>query len=148
MRTAMIDTMVFDALSADEPGRDAVLAALAVGRLRLVTTHVQEGQLGDIRDPVRRKALQRLPREVVPSAAPVVGVARTGRPVLGPSAETDAVRRGPRHAADDVIAEAAVAHADCLVTEDRRLAEDVRRRGVEVWTTGALVEWARGRSQA
>lgn len=143
----MIDTMVFDALSADPPGRDAVVTALAGGRLRLVTTHVQERQLGDIRDAVRRKALQRLPREVVPTAAPVVGVERTGRPVLGPSAETRAVRRGPRHAPDDVIAEAAVAHADCLVTDDRRLAEDARRRGVEVWTTGVLVDWARGRSE-
>ncbi|CAA9491118.1 MAG: hypothetical protein AVDCRST_MAG69-1353, partial [uncultured Solirubrobacteraceae bacterium] len=51
MRTAMIDTMVFDALQADPPGREAVLSAIRAGRLRLVTTHVQERQLADIRDP-------------------------------------------------------------------------------------------------
>ena len=144
MRTAMIDTMVFDALHDDPPGRDAVLAAIATGRLRLVTTHVQEAQLADIPDPVRRRALQRIPREVVPSAAPVVAVTRGGRPLLGPSAETDAIRRGPRHAADDVIAEAARARADCLVTEDGRLAEDARARGLDVWTSEALVDWALG----
>ena len=142
MRTAMIDTMVFDALAADPYGRDAVLAAVAAGELRLVTTHVQEGQLADIRDPVRRKALQRIPREVVPSSAPVVAVSRTGRPILGPSPETRAVRRGPRHVADNVIAEAARTRADLLVTEDRRLAEDARERGVETWTVAALTAWA------
>ncbi len=145
MCTAMIDTMVFDALDADPAGRDVVLAAIARGHLRLVTTHVQERQLADIRDPVRRKALQRLPREVVASAAPVVAVSRSGRPVLGPSPETHAIRRGPRHVADDVIAEATRARADLLVTEDRRLADDDRGRGVDVWNTDALVAWARGR---
>ena len=143
MRTAMIDTMVFDGLSADPAGRDAVLAAIAAGRLRLVTTHVQEHQLAGIRDPARRKALQRIPREVVPTGAPVLAVDRSGRPVLGPSAETDALRRGPRHVADAVIAEAARAHADCLVTEDGRLAADARRGGIATWTVNELTTWAR-----
>ena len=142
MRTAMIDTMVFDVLHADPSGRDAVLAAIRAGRLRVVTTHVQEGQLADIRDAVRRKALQRIPRVVVGTAAPVLAVARSGRPALGPSAETDAIVSGPRHMADDVIAGAALAHADCLVTEDRRLAEDARARGVETWGVDDLVGWA------
>ena len=144
----MIDTMIFDALHGDPPGRDAVLTAVASGRLRLVTTHVQETQLADIADPVRRRALQELPREVVPSSAPVLAVTRSGRPLLGPSPETDAIRRGARHVPDDVIAEAARIRADCLVTEDRRLAEDARTRGVDVWTSEALVVWARGPAAA
>ena len=138
----MIDTMVFDALDADPPARDAVLAAIASGRLRLVTTHVQEAQLADIPDPVRRRALQRLPREVVPTTARVLAVGRDGRPRLAPSDEERALRLGPRHAADDVIAQAARAHADLLVTEDRRLAEDARAGGLETWTVQALTRWA------
>lgn len=144
MRTAMLDTMIFDALHADPPAGDAVLAAIATGRLRLVTTHVQEAQLAAIADPVRRRALQRIPREVVPSSAPVLAVTRSGRPLLGPSPETRAIRRGVRHVADDVIAEAARTRADCLVTEDRRLADDARGRGIEVWTGDDLVAWSRG----
>ncbi len=143
MRRAMIDTMIFDAVSDDgEAGNRAVQAAIRFGRLRLLTTHVQEGQLADIGDPVRRKRLQRLPREVVPSGAPVLGVARSGRARLGPSAETDAVVRGPRHARDEVIAIAALQHADVLVTEDRRLARDARERGLPVWTAAELMSWA------
>lgn len=138
----MIDTMIFDALSADESGSRAVHAAIGSGRLELQTTHVQEGQLADIGDSVRRKRLQRLPRRVVPSSAPVLAVARTGRPLLGPSPETDAVRHGHRHAPDEVIATAALHHADVLVTADKRLAEDARALGLLVWSAMELAAWA------
>lgn len=142
MRRAMVDTMVFDALSADERGRGVVLAAIRTARLQLVTTHVQEGQLADIVDAVRRKRLQRIPRVVVPSQAPVISVSRMGRPRLAPSPEADAIGHGLRHAADDVIATATAAHADVLVTEDKRLARDARDRGVPVWDVAQLVAWA------
>ena len=138
----MIDTMIFDALSDDASASRPVHAAIRSARLELLTTHVQEGQLADIGDPVRRKRLQRLPRTVVPSDAPVLAVARTGRPVLGPSQETDAVRHGHRHAPDQVITTAALRHADVLVTGDRRLAEDARARGLAVWSAAELVAWA------
>lgn len=142
MWRAMVDTMVFDALDADEPGRGAVLEAIRAARLQLMTTHVQEGQLADIADAVRRKRLQRIPRVVVPSDARVVSVSRTGRPRLARSPEADAVVHGLRHAADDVIATAAFAHADVLVTEDKRLARDAGERGVPVWRVAQLVSWA------
>lgn len=138
----MIDTMIFDALAADEDGSRAVHAAIRSGRLRLLTTHVQEGQLADIGDPVRRKRLQRLPREVVPSGASVLAVERSGRPLLGPSAETDAIRHGHRHAPDEVIATAALRHADVLVTADRRLAQDAWARGLRIWSPTELTAWA------
>ena len=142
MRRAMIDTMIFDALSDDDEAGRSVHAAIRARRLELLTTHVQEGQLADIGDPVRRKRLQRLPRRVVASGAPVVAVARTGRPVLGPSPETDALRHGHRHAPDEVIATASLRHADVLVTGDRRLAGEARARGIEVWSATELVAWA------
>ena len=138
----MIDTMIFDAVSDDDTASRSVHAAIRFRRLELLTTHVQEAQLADIGDPVRRRRLQRLPRRVVPSGAPVLAVARSGRPVLGPSPETDAVRHGHRHAADEVIATAALRHADVLVTGDRRLAEDARARGIAVWAAAELVAWA------
>lgn len=142
MRTAMIDTMIFDALAADAPGRAAVLAAIRARRLRLLTTHVQEHQLAEIRDHAKRKRLQQLPREVVPSAVPVVGVSRRGHARLRDAAGWHGPHPGDRHAKDSVIAAAAVERADVLVTEDRRLLEDARGRGITVWTTADLVAWA------
>jgi hypothetical protein len=140
----MVDTMVFDALDADPPGWQAVLDAVRVGELLLCTTHVQEDQLAAIPDPVRRKALQRLPRQVVPAAGGVAGVFRTGRVRYTDDAAGDALRFGSRHAQDDMIADAAVVQADVLVTEDRRLIAATRERGLAVWQTAELVAWAFG----
>jgi hypothetical protein len=138
----MLDTMVFDALHADPSGRDAVLEAVRVGELLLCTTHVQEDQLAAIPDPVRRKALQRLPRHVVPASAGVAGVFRTGRVRYTDDEDGDALRFGSRHAQDDLIADAAGLRADVLVTEDRRLIQATRERGMPVWQTAELVAWA------
>ncbi|MCW2958323.1 MAG: hypothetical protein JWP18_1126 [Solirubrobacterales bacterium] len=140
----MLDTMVFDALHADPRGRDAVLEAVREGELLLCTTHVQEDQLAAIPDPVRRKALQRLPRHVVPASSGVAGVFRTGRVRYTDDDAGDALRFGSRHAQDDLIAEAAGLRADILVTEDRRLIQATRERGMPVWQTAELVAWALG----
>ncbi len=148
MRRAMVDTMVFDVLEADPSGRAAVLEAVRDGELLLCTTHVQEDQLAAIRDPVRRKALQRLPRQVLPAAGGVAGVLRTGRVRYTDDAEGDALRLGSRHAQDDLIADAAIRGADVLVTEDRRLIAATRQRGLPVWQTAELVAWARGHHSA
>lgn len=138
----MLDTMVFDALHADPFGREAVLDAVRARELMLCTTHVQEDQLAAIPDPVRRKALQRLPRQVVPAAAGVAGVFRTGRVQFTDDDAGDALRFGSRHAQDDLIADAAGLRADVLVTEDRRLIQATRERGMPVWQTADLVAWA------
>ncbi|MCW2997596.1 MAG: hypothetical protein JWN65_1145 [Solirubrobacterales bacterium] len=140
----MVDTMVFDALDADPSGWQAVLDAVRDGELLLCTTHIQEDQLAAIRDPVRRKALQRLPRQVVPAAGGVAGVFRTGRVRYTDDADGDALRFGSRHAQDDIIADAAIVQADVLVTEDRRLIAATRERGLAVWQTAELIAWAFG----
>lgn len=138
----MIDTMIFDVLAADDDAREATLRAVREGRLCLLTTLVQEHQLADIGDVAKRKRLQRIPREVVPSAAPVVGVARTGHARLRPDAERRYGTWGTRHSADDIIADAALARADVLVTEDNRLFAAAQAQGITVWRVGELVAWA------
>jgi hypothetical protein len=144
IRTVMIDTMVFDAVHDDPDGRDAVLEAIRAGELRLLTTHVQEDQLAAIRDPVRRKALQRLPRTVVPASVAVDGVTRTGQARVDPSSPY-AHLRDVRHFQDALIADATAARADLLVTDDRRLAREAWDLGNDVWSSAELLVWAKGR---
>jgi len=140
----MIDTMVFDALHDDPDGREAVLDAIRADELELLTTHVQEDQVAAIRDPVRRKALQTLPRTVVPSPVVVEGVTRTGRARVSPN-NAYARMRDVRHFQDSLIADATATRADLLVTDDRRLAREAHDLGNDVWSSAELVDWARGR---
>ncbi|MBE2317240.1 hypothetical protein DVA67_014760 [Solirubrobacter sp. CPCC 204708] len=145
IRRVMIDTMVFDALHDDPDGRDAVLTAIREGALELLTTHVQEDQVAAIRDAVRRKALQRLPRTVVPSSVVVEGVTRTGRARVKPDSQY-ARMRDVRHFQDSLIADATAARADLLVTDDRRLAREAYEAGNDVWSSAELLEWATRRA--
>jgi hypothetical protein len=138
----MIDTMVFDLLHDDAERLGPVLAAIRHDELRLVTTHVQEDQIAAISDPVRRKALQRLPRTVVPSSIAVAGVTRTGRARVPPGTPYAELRHN-RHFEDRLIAEAAALRSDVLVTEDRRLADEADEDGTTVWSTDELVDFAR-----
>ena len=133
--------MIFDALSADAPARTIVLDAIRARRLLLLTTHVQEHQLADIEDAVKRKRLQKLPREVVPSSIQVAGVSRRGHARLHVGHDWQETHLG-RHAKDLVIAEAAAERADVLVTEDKRLIEEADARGITVWRTADLIAWA------
>ncbi|MDA0179095.1 hypothetical protein OJ997_02215 [Solirubrobacter phytolaccae] len=144
LRRVMIDTMVFDALHDDPDGGAAVVEAMRHGELLLLTTHVQEDQLAAIRDPVRRKALQRVPRTVVPSTVPIAGVTRTGRAKVNPDSAY-ARMRDVRHFQDSLIADATAAQADLLVTDDRRLAREAYELGNDVWSSAELLEWAKVR---
>ena len=147
IRSVMIDTMVFDALYDDQDGREAVLDAIRHGALRLLTTHVQEDQIAAIPDHARRKALQQLPRTVVPSAVMVDGVTRTGRARVN-GANPYARMRDVRHFQDSLIADATAARADLLVTDDRRLAREAYDLGNDVWSSAELLDWAKGRRRA
>ena len=136
----MIDTMVFDALAADELARAAVVAAVRGRELLLLTTPVQEHQIGEIRDAFKRRKLQALPREVVPAALAIEGISRTGRVREARGSGTAPPWAG-KHAADALISEAARGRADVLVTDDKRLFE-AAASGLRVWRTRDLVAWA------
>lgn len=124
----MLDTNAFDAIADDEALGALVLQAIADKRLRLVTTPVQEEQLAAVPDPSRRKALRRLPREVVPVPA-------------APGDDYAAVWAGqPKHVADAVIADATRTRCDVLVTQDRRLSERAAERGLVVWDVTRLAQ--------
>jgi hypothetical protein len=104
VRIAMLDTMVFDLLVADDPARDAVLGAVASDRLRLRTTHVQEDQLAGIKDESKRESVNAIPREVVPTAVAVWDVSRWDAARWGSTEDYDAIRHGESHIADAIIA--------------------------------------------
>ncbi|MDP9378087.1 MAG: hypothetical protein M3P40_11055 [Actinomycetota bacterium] len=138
----MIDTMVFDGLALDADALEAITRAIQQKRLVLLTTPVQEHQIAEIRDVSKRKLLQRLPREVVPAAVALAGVSRTGRAHVSGHAPEGSAPWDRKHAADELIADAALSRADVLVTEDKQFTANARERGLETWPTAGLVAWA------
>jgi predicted nucleic acid-binding protein len=150
MLVVMVDTMVFDHLVADETAAEAVLAAIKDGRLQLRTTHVQEDQLAAIPDEAKRSAIAAIPREVVATSVSVYEISAYGKARYGSDdddAAYEAIRHGPKHVQDAIIATTALSEAHVLVTDDKRLANRSRERlKVRVWSSGDLSAWARGRN--
>lgn len=112
----MLDTNLFDGIVGTPGLVDRLNRLTRTGRLTLLTSPVQEQELADIADPSRRRAAQRVERQVVPTAEAPEGA--------GPSAAS--LMPSPKHWRDATIGATASALADLLVTEDagltRRLA--------------------------
>ncbi|HHX02050.1 MAG TPA: hypothetical protein GX739_05180 [Firmicutes bacterium] len=96
----MFDTNIFDKLIIDQFFPD-IWQAAASGLLTLVTCEIQEQEIAGIKDPRKRRLIQSIPRQVVPSKA----VDREQLPPIP----------------DLIIAHTAAASCDLLVTEDRQL---------------------------
>lgn len=105
----MLDTMVFDAIVADDVTLEAYRQAVRERRIVPFTTPVQEAQLALAPDH-KRSRFKRVPREVVPSS--VAGGRTDG------SLPTKA-----GHIADAIIGDTARVQGMVLVTDDRRLRE-------------------------
>jgi predicted nucleic acid-binding protein len=140
----MVDSNVFDVLVDDAAARQAVLAAIEDKRLVLRTTHVQEDELAATPDKDRRTQLQQVvPRDRVVTSVGVFGVSKWGAASFGGSEEHEAIRHGPNHIEDAIIAATAVTDAHVLVTEEKRLRNRAQARlTVPVWNVARLVEWA------
>jgi len=100
MKLIMFDTNVFDKLIGDLFFPD-VWQAAASRQLALVTCEIQEQEIAGIKDHRKRRLIQSIPRQVIPSA----------------EAAGDGLRLPP----DLLIAHTAAANCDLFVTEDRRL---------------------------
>jgi len=122
---ALIDSMIFDAI-ADEPGMlDRVDRLTRARRVELLATPVSIGQVAAIRDPARRRLLQRVRVLVVAPAGAASPALRALR--------DDGVAED-----DAAIAAAATGLGVPLVTEDRVLQGAAPEAGLEVWTWADL----------
>jgi len=119
--TYVIDTNVFDALSADDALLERARRLCAAGVVRFETSQVQERELGLLRDADRgrHRRADRIPRFVVAA-------------VEGPGG-------GGRHERDARIAATARRDGHTLVTDDAALREHAATVGVEAWDSARLI---------
>ena len=115
----MLDTNVFDRIVA-LPGMVELLNRKSKqGKLQILTTLVQEEELSAIRDRIKRRAAQRVERQVVPASGPPQGGSGNGADLTG-------LAPSPKHTSDALIGATAAWGVDYLVTEDARFAQRVR----------------------
>lgn len=137
----VLDSMVLDLIVAD-PGVVALIEQLSTdGRLEILTTHVQEDELREIRDEGKAAAVRRVPRNPTPTAGVVLDFSRLGMARLAPAEPIEAVRGvGTSHTADALIAATAAWEGVGLVTEDRRLGKRATAIGVQVFSFDEFAE--------
>ncbi|WP_331746642.1 hypothetical protein [Streptomyces sp. NBC_00842] len=146
MRRVLFDSNAIDPIAAIEGALEKLQAAVEAGDLDILYTHVTVDELVAIRDLERRGQLMLLMASigrVVPTGAAVVDYSRLDFCRLGSDddqAELEALRsHSTRHSRDALIAITARAEGCALVTNERRLTNRARERGVEVLTTQDLL---------
>lgn len=117
----MLDSMIFDAIVADEETQLAIVATSRRGDLVLHTTHIQEDQLAKIGDPTKFWRVKSVPRSIIPTSDFIGGVSRLGMARVGDGRAYELVRNGQKHIEDAEIAATAEYEQIPLVTDDRRL---------------------------
>jgi predicted nucleic acid-binding protein len=135
----MIDTNIFDLVVANDGVAAKLREVIQNGKVKILSTHIQEDELAEITNLEKRKKIALVPREVIPTHGFVVDVSRIGMARIGSEATNKSVERieqgNPRHTHDALIAATADQDTDVLVTEDTTLTSRVKNQGlnVEVW---------------
>jgi predicted nucleic acid-binding protein len=132
----MFDTMIFTHIVSDAAFAKVVRDAARSASITVVTTHIQEDQIADMRDGEKREAISHIPRTVVPTTGFALDVSRLGMARFADEETSATVERiGRRHQGtvkDALIASSARDEADAIVTDDKTLRKRIQREGLDV----------------
>jgi predicted nucleic acid-binding protein len=137
----MLDTMIFDGIVGTWGLTRRIRRLVSSGALTILTTHIQEDQLAEVRSRWKRVRIARIPRVSVPTSEFVIGYSRLGRARLGTGEPFETIRSTPTHTKDGLIGATASREGVILVTEDRRLTSRASAAGVTVWNFGQFRTW-------
>jgi predicted nucleic acid-binding protein len=105
-------------------------------------THIQYDELRRIPDVERRNAIFALPGVITPTFGFVLNTSRLGMARLGEPGRVDAIRSpAGKHTNDALIATTAAHEGAVLVTEEKRLTNQAKAQGTEVWKARQLFEF-------
>ncbi len=141
----MFDTQIYDQVIT-ESGMTQLLNKLSTqGRLKILTTHIQQDEIKAIPDEEKKLAIQEIVTELVNTSGAVYGVSKWGMATWGDGSSggfsIDEVRSESKgHTKDALIATTAARDADVIVTEDKRLVNRLKQLGVQtkVWSFADL----------
>lgn len=145
----MLDTHIFDCL-ADKPGIIPTINLLQENKkVALLSTHIQEDELSDIKDKAKSRIISKIKRVQVNTEGAVYGVSKMGLSTYGDGGSSgvsirDIQSPAKNHTRDALIATSASKHADVLVTNDGRLCkrlEKLTQKKCQVWNFSDLENW-------
>ena len=138
----MLDSNAFDELVEREADREIAGRLARSKQVEFFTTYAQEAELAELaaRNPRKYWRVASIPREIIASSVFVLDHTPLGSGRLGSGGTYDAVRRGPRHVDDGVIADTAHAEGMILVTNERRLRNRATALGLPVMWPAELLE--------
>lgn len=138
----MADSMLFDALAEDETVRRSAVTLSRAGRLRIVTTHIQEDELAAVRDLSKYWRIKSIPRSIILTSDFVADVSRLDMARLGDGRAYELIRVGHHHIGDALIAATAEHEGLTLVTNDRRLTNQTSTKlRVPIWSIEDFLAW-------
>lgn len=122
----MLDTNIYDLIITTPGLVDHINRLIDAGRIVILCTHIQEGELSKIENVRKRDKIVHIKRQVVPTAGGIFGISAIGYATCGDGSQSGVALNqimSPKgcHAKDALIATTAAQHADVLVTEDKRL---------------------------
>jgi|JI10StandDraft_1071094.scaffolds.fasta_scaffold17638_8 rRNA-processing protein FCF1 len=144
----MFDTQIYDLVIA-ELGMTQTLNSLATkGVLKILTTHIQQGEIQGIPNEEKRRMISEIITECVTTSGAVYGVsvynmATYGDGNTGGFGIDDVRSKTGGHTNDALIATTASRDADVLVTEDKRLANRLKQLNTQtkVWLFADLKQY-------
>ena len=142
---AVIDSNAVDPLVDDEDVRETIRAAIADGRLRLLSTHVTYDEIEATKDGACRVALLTALSdfsEAVPTGAFVLNVSRLGMARLSDDVEAFEEQRSgqSKHTHDALIAVTAQYEGSFLVTHDKGMRRRAESAGIPVCDMRELID--------
>jgi hypothetical protein len=144
--------MIYDRLIEDDLAVATLRRALALKRLKLVRTHVEEDQIGRAPEPKRTRLLammRTLQADEIETAGIILDVSLADAVAFGDEDTNDKLdiftRNGTKDHPDALITATAAAHADVLVTEERRARLPARASAsgfqIRIWTFDQFRTW-------
>jgi rRNA-processing protein FCF1 len=137
----MLDSNAFDEPAKRESDRQLTVRVARSKQIQLFTTYAQEDELDELasRKPEKYWRIASIPRDIILSSVFVLDHTPLGSGRLGGGKTYEAVRRGPRHVDDAVIADTAHAEGMVLVTSEKRLRNRATALGLTVWHPADLL---------
>jgi rRNA-processing protein FCF1 len=139
----VVDSDAFNILALDDAALARVVAAVDAGRLKLRCSHLTAEEVARTPDPLKRRALQRLPVSLIVVGVLPVDFVRWDMAAF-PSEAAEAIYNDVQignldHVEDAALVATAYENGLTVVCVDRRLTNACRRHGVPVMHPSELL---------